>query len=122
MEYTYTLKYMHSYGNKVVVAIKNRIRRDKLIDTGDLLDSIDYDVIQKGGSFQVQFRIGDGEFVHGSGLPSEYGVYQDQGTVYIDPHYFFTAPVPGLTAADFARDLKAAMTKDMEVAIRKSVK
>ena len=122
MEYKYTLQYMHRYGNRVVVAIKDRIRRDGLVDTGDLLDSIDYDVLQKGSTFQVQFRIGDGVFKYGSGLPSEYGVYQDQGTVFIDPHYFFTAPVPGLTAADFSRDLKAAMTKDMEIAIRKSLK
>jgi len=35
---------MHRYGNQVVLAIKNRIRQDKLIDTGDLLNSINYHI------------------------------------------------------------------------------
>lgn len=121
-DYKNTLKYMYSYGNKVVVAIKNRIRQDKLIDTGALLNSIDYEIQFKNNQFFIEFLIGDGEFKYGSGLPSEYGVYLDQGTIYIEPYYFFTAPIPGLTNADFIRDLTAAMTKDVEIWTEKQIR
>lgn len=121
-DYKFTYRYLHNYGNKVVVVIKNRIRQDKLIDTGALLDSIDYDIIFKNNKFYIEFKIGDGDFQYGSGLPSEYGVYQDQGTIYIQPHYFFTAPIPGLTQKDFIRDLGIAMKKDIELFIAKQVK
>lgn len=113
---------MHQYGNAVVVAIKNRIRQDKLIDTGDLLDSINYDLKVNSKNFQVIFKMGDGKFRYGSGLPSEYGVYQDQGTIYIDPHYFFTAPIPGLTKKIFKEKISIAMKKDMNVWLKKQLK
>lgn len=121
-DFKWTLKYMHQYGNAVVVAIKNRIRKDNLIDTGDLLNSINYDIKTTGKTFQVIFKMGDGKFVYGSGLPSEYGVYQDQGTVYIDPHYFFTAPIPGLTKKVFNEKIKLAMKKDCSIYIKKEIK
>lgn len=121
-DYKYTQKYMHQYGNAVVVAIKKRIREDKLIDTGDLLDSINYDIKATAKNFQVIFKMGDGKFRYGSGLPSEYGVYQDQGTVYIDPHYFFTAPIPGLTKKIFKEKITLAMKKDVSIYIKKQIK
>jgi len=121
-DYVWTQKYMHQYGNAVVVAIKNRIRKDKLIDTGDLLDSINYDIKMTANNFQVIFKMGDGKFRYGSGLPSEYGVYQDQGTVYIDPHYFFTAPIPGLTKKVFKEKITLAMKKDVSIFIKKQIK
>lgn len=121
-DYKNTFKYMYSYGNKVVVAIKNRIRQDKLIDTGALLNSIDFEVQFKGGKFFIEFMIGDGNFQYGSGKPSEYGVYLDQGTIYIQPYYFFTAPIPGLTQADFKRDLGIAMQKDIDAYLTKQLK
>lgn len=121
-DYIFTYRYLNSYGNKVVVAIKNRIRQDKLIDTGALLNSIDYQINDKNNKFQVIFTIGDGNFRYGSGLPSEYGVYQDQGTIFIEPHYFFTAPIPGLTQADFLRDLTVAMKKDVENYVQKQIR
>ena len=121
-EYKNTYKYLHRYGNKVVVAIKNRIRKDKLIDTGELLDSINYQINDSNGSFQVVFNIGDGDFTPGSGLPSEYGVYLDKGTRYIDPYYFFTAPIPGLTQKDFIADITIAMQKDIVIFLQKQIK
>lgn len=117
-----TYRYLHKYGKQVVEAIRKRIRQDKLIDTGDLLKSIDYYINDKGGKLQVIFTIGDGNFKYGSGLPSEYGAYQDQGTIYIDPHYFFTAPVPGLTSKDFARELAKAMQRDIDAYVRNELK
>lgn len=113
---------MHQYGNAVVVAIKNRIRQDDLIDTGDLLDSINYDIKMTANNFQVIFKMGDGKFRYGSGLPSEYGVYQDQGTIYIDPHYFFTAPIPGLTKKVFKEKISLAMKKDVAKFMKKELK
>ena len=121
-DYVWTQKYMHQYGNAVVVAIKKRIRQDNLIDTGDLLDSINYDLKMTANSFQVIFKMGDGNFKYGSGLPSEYGVYQDQGTIYIEPHYFFTAPIPGLTKKVFSAKLKIAMKKDIAKFMKKQLK
>lgn len=121
-DFKWTQKYMHQYGNAVVVAIKNRIRKDKLIDTGDLLNSINYDIKTNGKNFQVIFKMGDGKFRYGSGLPSEYGVYQDQGTIYIDPHYFFTAPIPGLTKKVFKEKITAAMKKDVSIFMKKEIK
>lgn len=113
---------MHQYGNAVVVAIKNRIRQDDLIDTGDLLDSINYDIKMTANNFQVIFKMGDGKFKYGSGKPSEYGVYQDQGTIYIDPHYFFTAPIPGLTKKVFKEKIGLAMKKDVATFMKKEIK
>ena len=113
---------MHQYGNAVVVAIKKRIRQDNLIDTGDLLNSINYDLKMTANSFQVIFKMGDGNFRYGSGLPSEYGVYQDQGTIYIEPHYFFTAPIPGLTKKVFSAKLKLAMKKDIAKFMKQQLK
>lgn len=113
---------MHQYGNAVVVAIKKRIRQDKLIDTGALLDSINYDIKTRGNEFQVIFKMGDGIFKRGSGLPSEYGIYQDQGTIYIEPHYFFTAPIPGLTKKIFKEKMKVAMKKDVAIWLKKQLK
>ena len=121
-DYVWTQKYMHQYGNAVVVAIKNRIRKDDLIDTGDLLDSINYDLKMTANNFEVIFKMGDGKFRYGSGLPSEYGVYQDQGTIYIEPHYFFTAPIPGLTKKVFAEKIKIAMKKDIAKFMKKQLK
>jgi hypothetical protein len=121
-DYVWTQKYMHQYGNAVVVAIKKRIRQDNLIDTGDLLDSINYDLKMTANSFQVIFKMGDGNFKYGSGLPSEYGVYQDQGTIYIEPHYFFTAPIPGLTKKVFSAKLKLAMKKDIAKFMKQQLK
>jgi hypothetical protein len=121
-DYVWTQKYMHQYGNAVVVAIKKRIRQDNLIDTGDLLNSINYDLKMTSNSFQVIFKMGDGNFKYGSGLPSEYGVYQDQGTIYIEPHYFFTAPIPGLTKKVFSAKLKLAMKKDIAKVMKQQLK
>lgn len=121
-DYKLTVKYLHQYGNAVVLAIKKRIRQDKLIDTGDLLDSINYSVKATAKNFQVVFKMGDGNFRYGSGLPSEYGVYQDQGTIYIDPHYFFTAPIPGLTKKIFKEKVSAAMKKDVSNWMKKQLK
>jgi len=121
-DYVWTQKYMHQYGNAVVVAIKKRIRQDNLIDTGDLLNSINYDLKMTANSFQVIFKMGDGNFKYGSGLPSEYGVYQDQGTIYIEPHYFFTAPIPGLTKKVFSAKLKLAMKKDIAKFMKNQLK
>lgn len=121
-DYKYTEKYLHQYGNAVVLAIKNRIRQDKLVDTGDLLNSINYELKMTPTNFQVIFKMGDGNFRRGSGLPSEYGVYQDQGTIYIDPHYFFTAPIPGLTKAVFRQRLKEEMKKDVIIYTKKQIK
>jgi hypothetical protein len=121
-DYVWTQKYMHQYGNAVVVAIKKRIRQDNLIDTGDLLNSINYDLKMTANSFQVIFKMGDGNFRYGSGLPSEYGVYQDQGTIYIEPHYFFTAPIPGLTKKVFSAKLKLAMKKDIAKFMKQQLK
>lgn len=121
-DYVWTQKYMHQYGNAVVRAIKNRIRKDRLIDTGDLLNSINYDIKMTAKNFQVIFKMGDGKFRYGSGLPSEYGVYQDQGTIYIDPHYFFTAPIPGLTKKVFKEKIGLAMKKDVSIWIKKQLK
>jgi hypothetical protein len=121
-DYVWTQKYMHQYGNAVVVAIKKRIRQDNLIDTGDLLNSINYDLKMTANSFQVIFKMGDGNFKYGSGLPSEYGVYQDQGTIYIEPHYFFTAPIPGLTKKVFSAKLKLAMKKDIAKFMKQQLK
>lgn len=121
-DYVWTQKYMHQYGNAVVVAIKKRIRADKLIDTGDLLNSINYDIKMTATNFQVIFKMGDGKFKYGSRLPSEYGVYQDQGTIYIDPHYFFTAPIPKLTKKIFKEKIGLAMKKDVSIWIKKQLK
>src|SRR5690554_5453285 len=121
-DYKNTYRFLYSYGNKVVVAIKNRIRKDKLVDTGTLLNSIDYEVKDTNGQFQVIFKMVDGVFRKGSGEPSEYGVYLDQGTRYIDPYYFFTAPVPGLTQKDFRDGVAEAMRKDIEIYIAKQAK
>ena len=121
-DYKWTQKYMHQYGNACVVAIKNRIRKDKLIDTGDLLDSINYDIKLTKNNLKMIFNIGDGNFKYGSGLPSEYGFYQDQGTIYIDPHYFFTAPIPGLTKKIFNEKIKKAMQKDVALWTKRQIK
>ena len=120
-DFVWTVKYLHQYGNAVVLAIKKRIRQDKLIDTGALINSIDYNIITGDEIFGVEFVMGDGEFRKGSGLPSEYGVYQDQGTKYIDPHYFFTAPIPGLTKTIFNVKLGEAMSKDFNIWMKKDM-
>lgn len=121
-DYKITYKYLHQYGKAVVKEIKARIKRDKLIDTGALYRSINYVIIDKNNTLQILFRIGDGEFKYGSGLPSEYGVYQDQGTIYIDPHYFFSAPIPGLSQRTFISGLNKAMKEDVENYIAKEYK
>lgn len=121
-DFIYTQRYMHQYGNAVVMAIRDRIRRDKLIDTGALLASINYDVKIDKGNFNIEFKIGDGKFRKGSGEPSEYGVYLDKGTIYIEPYYFFTAPIPGLTTAVYKQKMAEAMKKDYSIWIKKQLK
>jgi hypothetical protein len=121
-DYIITYKFLHSWGLKVVEAIRSRIRKDKLIDTGALLNSIDYDIVDSNNSFNLIFKIGDGKFKRGSGLPSEYGVYLDKGTQFINPYYFFTAPIPTLTQKEFIMQLKAAMSKDIEKYLIKKLK
>lgn len=121
-DYIYTYRFLHSWGLKVVEAIRKRIKTDGLVDTGALLNSIDYKIEDKNGSFNLIFLIGDGVFKKGSGLPSEYGVYLDKGTEYINPYYFFTAPIPSLSQREFITQLKLAMSKDIEKFIIKKIK
>ena len=112
-KYKHTLAFMHRWGNKVVVAIKNRIRRDDLIDTGALLNSISYNIEGTGPDFELTWQMGDGEFNYSDpATVADYGVFQDQGTIFIKAHYFFSAPIPGLTQKDYIRDLKVAAAQD----------
>lgn len=121
-DYKYTMRFLHSYGNAVVVQIKNRIRKDNLIDTGALLNSINYEVIVTNNTFEVEFKIGDGNFTPGSKKPSEYGVYLDLGTVNIKPYYFFSAPVPNYTAKMFKEKIAETVAKDTANFLRKQLK
>ena len=121
-DYRHTYRFMNSYGQQMVKAIKSRIKADGLIKTGALYNSINYEIKDTGKTFEVIFKMGDGNYVHGSGLPSEYGFYLDQGTIYIRPYYFFTAPVPGLTQRDFANGLRDAMALDISVWASKQLK
>jgi len=115
-------RYLYSYANKVVVAIKNRIRKDDLIDTGALLNSIDYVIKNNKKSWVVEFKIGDGIFVYGSGKPSEYGVYHDLGTIYLPARYFFSAPIPGLTKTIFKKEIAERAKKDISNFYKKEMK
>ncbi len=49
-DYIQTYKFLNSYGKAVVREIKARIKRDKLIDTGDLYRSINYEIIDSYGT------------------------------------------------------------------------
>jgi len=123
-DYKYTIKYMHQYGNAVVYAIKQRIRQDRLIKTGALLNSIEYELDLKNNSFGITFTMGSGVFnaFERPLDPATYGIYLDQGTIYITPHYFFTAPIPGLTKTIYKQRIKESIKKDILQWAKKQLK
>jgi hypothetical protein len=65
------------YGVDTVQKIRQKIVDTDTIDTGALLNSIDYVVVPDGNSFDIEFFMND------------YGRYTDEGTIRIDARKFF---------------------------------
>jgi len=57
--------------------IVDKIIKEGAVDTGQLRDSIDYDIKEKSGLYSVKFEM------------VEYGQFVDEGTKYIRPREFF---------------------------------
>jgi hypothetical protein len=137
-DYKYVPQYLHKYGLKMVKAIRDNIRTIDLIDTGRLLDSIDYDVTFNRNTWVLFVRINDKasttfekNTAASATPPSEYGAILETSRRYktrskrISTHKWFSnarLKVPGLTAADFNRGLKEAYVKDTEAYVRKLIK
>lgn|SRR5574343_623086 len=60
-------------GSETIKLIKDEIVSQGLIKTGDLRDSIEYEVIQNGSGYELDFSM------------IYYGEYLDKGTKYIQP-------------------------------------
>jgi hypothetical protein len=137
-DYRYVPQFLHKYGLKMVKAIRDNIRTIDLIDTGRLLDSIDYDVTFRKATWVLVVRINDrasNTFEKNTGgsatPPSEYGAILETSRRYktrskrISTHQWFSNPrfkVPGLSASDFNTGFIEAMTKDTDAYIRKLIK
>lgn len=65
------------YGQDTVDKIRQRIIDTETIDTGQLLNSINFTVTPNANSFVIDFSM------------MEYGRYTDEGTVYINARKFF---------------------------------
>jgi len=69
--------FLKDWANNTKRKIKNRILAVDAIDTGRLLDSIDWNMDFDGDEAKITFEM------------VEYGKFVDEGTVYISPRKFF---------------------------------
>ena len=118
-----TYKYMLKFGYKVVGAIRSKIRKYDLIQTGDLLAGIDFEILQKGKSFGLVFTIDEVEFgkfqKSNPAKPEEYGVYVNYTK---KGKHYFTATVDELTRREFEENIDVPLQKDIELQLQKELK
>lgn len=119
-DWKYSREFMKRFGSQLVKEIKRRTP----VDTGSLRADVVFEVQERKDGLLLLITIDDHITpVNSDTLPSEYGLYLDQGNNYTrrsDPMVgqstqgWLTAPIPGLTAEDFVSGLEAAMSRDVE--------
>lgn len=119
MEMKYSKEFMKRFGAKLVAAIKKRAP----VDTGSLRADVVYDITETKDGLVFLITVDDHIAPANSDVPpSEYGLYLDQGSMYMrrtnpmsgqPTQGWMTDPVPGLTPEIFTKGLSDAMQRDI---------
>ena len=126
-DYKNTIKFLHSYGRKVVNVVKQRINGGhgytESVDTGALLRSIDYKIKFTPKTFSIKIFMGSDviNFQEDPLDPATYGFFLDEGTRYIEARGFLSDAIQGLTT-DFHKNINEEIAKDWKVWIDNQAK
>jgi len=95
-----TKKIIETFAKDTKRRIERKIVSVGAVRTGNLLDSIDYDIKESGDEFDIEFSMID------------YGKFVDEGTRYIRPRNFFKDVIEDETKK-FERDLEKELEKEL---------
>ena len=91
---------LEKFAKETTQLIRRDIRYKKLVKTGKLVGSIDFKVVNKNGSYEVEFYMVD------------YGKFLDEGTRYIKAQKFFRDNIDD-QLKKYEKDFLDAMAKDL---------
>jgi HK97 gp10 family phage protein len=91
---------LEKFGKETCEKIRRDIRYKKLVKTGRLVGSIDFKVVNKNGSYEVEFYMVD------------YGKFLDEGTRYIKAQKFFRETIDE-QLDKYSNNFLDAMAKDV---------
>lgn len=91
---------LEKFGKETTQLIRRDIRYKKLVKTGKLVGSIDFKVVNKNKSYEVEFYM------------VEYGKFLDEGTRYIKAQKFFRENIDN-QLKKWETDFLDAMAKDL---------
>jgi len=91
---------LEKFGKETTQLIRRDIRYKKLVKTGKLVGSIDFKVVNKNKSYEVEFYM------------VEYGKFLDEGTRYIKAQKFFKENIDD-QLKKWETDFLDAMAKDL---------
>lgn len=94
-------KVMEDWAENTVDDIVNKIVKEGAVDTGQLRDSIDYDIRENNDKITISFEM------------VEYGKFVDEGTKYIRPREFFNKVIEK-NANDLEDELEDDIVKYIE--------
>lgn len=86
-------KLINDFGRDTIDAIVGEIVKKDVIKTGNLINSIDYNIFNDGDNIRIEFKM------------LEYGKFVDEGTRYIKAREFFLKIIEKKTEL-FSRDLE----------------
>jgi len=99
-------KFLKGFGEGTKKEIIKKIIKVGAIRTGNLKNSIAYNVKKSGGSYVIEFSMID------------YGNYVDEGTKYIEPREFFNQVIEDYIDKVFDEVMDAALEKELEKIFR----
>ena len=95
-------KFLKGFGEGTKKKIIAKIIKEKAIKTGNLKNSISYNVKKAGGSYVIEFSMID------------YGHYVDEGTRYIRPREFFDKVITDTIDDLFDKVMDEALELELE--------
>jgi len=95
-------EFLNEFGESTKKKIIDKIVKENVIKTGNLYDSINYDVKESGNSHSIEFSMID------------YGKYPDEGTRYITPRHFFDKIINDSINDNLDKLLDEALKKELE--------
>jgi len=91
---------LEKFGKETTQLIRRDIRYKKLVKTGKLVGSIDFKVVNRNNSYEIEFFM------------VEYGKFLDEGTRYIKAQNFFKDNIDD-QLKKWQNDFLDAMAKDL---------
>lgn len=91
---------LEKFGKETTQLIRRDIRYKKLVKTGKLVGSIDFKIVSRNNSYEVEFYM------------VEYGKFLDEGTRYIKAQNFFRDNIDD-QLKKYEKDFLDAMAKDL---------